>query len=122
MPRTSIAVSVLVAASLIGAGAGVFATTSDESASNGDGPAANDIMAQLEKSGTGSVGAGATAAESVADAKGTLHVPEDYRGRCRFIGSWAVASGDKGSTEMHSVYASPGRRRRPAASRMELFW
>jgi len=107
MPRT-IAVSVLVAASLIGGGAGVFATTSDKSASNGDGPAANDIVAQFEKSGTGSVGAGATAAESVADAKGTLHVPEDYRARYRFIGSWAVASGDKGSKEMHSVYASPG--------------
>jgi len=68
-------------------------------------------MAQLEKAGVGTVGQASGPAERVADAKGNLHVPEDYRTKYRFIGSWAVAADSgsgSGSKEMHTVYASPG--------------
>ena len=51
----------------------------------------------------------ANSAESVADAQGNLHVPKDYQSHYQFLGSWAVAAdSDKGSKEIHSVYASPG--------------
>src|ERR1700733_12017876 len=41
--------------------------------------------------------------------KSNLHVPENYRAKYRFIGSWAVAADSgSGSKEMHTVYASPG--------------
>jgi hypothetical protein len=47
--------------------------------------------------------------EAVADAKGNLRVPSDYRGRYQFLGSWAVAADQgEGSKELHLVYASPG--------------
>ena len=41
------------------------------------------------------------------DGTGNLHVPADYRTKFRYIGSWAVAGDDKGSKEIHTVYASP---------------
>ena len=48
-------------------------------------------------------------AEGVADANGSLHVPEDYRTLYQSLGSWAVAADEgKGSKELHVVYASPG--------------
>jgi hypothetical protein len=46
-------------------------------------------------------------AEPVTDKAGVLHVPSDYRLGYTYLGSWAVA-GEKGSKEMHIVYASPG--------------
>jgi hypothetical protein len=109
MSRTSIATSVLLAASVIGAGA--FAATPDKPARrDGDPVATLAIMAQMDKAKAVKAEPGTTAAEKVEDAKGNLHVPEDYRARYRFIGSWAVAGDDKGSgsKEIHTVYASPG--------------
>lgn len=48
-------------------------------------------------------------AEAVADAKGNLRVPDDYRTSYQFLGSWAIAAEkEKGSQELHVVYASPG--------------
>ena len=46
---------------------------------------------------------------AVADARGNIHVPSDYRSSYRFAGTWAVAA-DKGagSQQLHSVYISPG--------------
>jgi hypothetical protein len=47
--------------------------------------------------------------ESVADANGNLHVPDDYRTAYQFLGSWAVAADEgQGSKDIHVVYASPG--------------
>ena len=46
---------------------------------------------------------------SVVDAMGNLRVPEHYRTSYQFLGSWAIASdSDKGSKQIHDVYASPG--------------
>jgi hypothetical protein len=108
MPKISIVASALLATTLLGAGA--FAATSDRISRTGSDPVADlAVIAQLEKSGVGTVGQAAEAAEKVADAKGNLHVPEDYRTKYRFIGSWAVAADSgAGSKEMHTVYASPG--------------
>ncbi len=52
---------------------------------------------------------GGPKAESVVDAAGNLHVPDDYRATYQFLGSWAVAA-DEGQSpkELHVVYASPG--------------
>jgi Cytochrome P460 len=45
----------------------------------------------------------------VADSKGNLHVPTDYRTSYQTLGSWAVAADEgQGAKEMHVVYASPG--------------
>jgi hypothetical protein len=106
MLRTSIAASVLLVASVVGAAA--YAAISEQPARIGGDPVATlAIMAQLEKAGADK--GGSAIAEKVADAKGNLHVPEDYRTRYRFIGSWAVASDEgSGSKEIHTVYASPG--------------
>jgi hypothetical protein len=108
MFRSSVAASVFLATTFLGAGA--FAATSDgTSQMSGDPVATLAIMAQLEKAGVGTVGQAAGPAERVADAKGNLHVPEDYRAKYRFMGSWAVAADSgSGSKEMHTVYASPG--------------
>jgi hypothetical protein len=52
---------------------------------------------------------GASAAESVADGNGNLHVPENYRREYEYLGSWAVAADQgQGSKDVHVVYASPG--------------
>jgi hypothetical protein len=48
-------------------------------------------------------------AEAVEDAAGNLHVPEAYRTTYQSLGSWAVsADQERGSKELHLVYASPG--------------
>src|SRR5262249_32116006 len=48
-------------------------------------------------------------ATSVIDANGNLRVPNDYRTKYQFLGSWAVADGPGQSpTQLHNVYASPG--------------
>ncbi len=45
----------------------------------------------------------------VADAKGNLRVPADYRTTYQFLGSWAVAADQgPGAQQLHVVYASPG--------------
>ena len=108
MSRSSVAASVFLATAFLGAGA--FAAMSDgTSQTSGDPVAALAIMAQLEKAGVGTVGQAAGPDERVADAKGNLHLPEDYRAKYRFMGSWAVAADTgSGSKEMHTVYASPG--------------
>jgi hypothetical protein len=48
-------------------------------------------------------------ASTVVDAKGNLHVPDGYRAKYQFLGSWAVSADQgQGSKELHIVYASPG--------------
>jgi Cytochrome P460 len=109
MSRTSIAASVLLVASVVGAAA--YAAISEQPVGKGGEPVATlAIMAQLEKAEAAKGERGRAIAEKVADVKGNLHVPEDYRARYRFIGSWAVARDDNGSgsKEIHTVYASPG--------------
>jgi hypothetical protein len=108
MFNRSISASVLLAASLFGAG--VFAATSEQISRPGSDPVADlAVTAELEKSRGGTAGQAADPVEKVADAIGNLHVPENYRAKYRFIGSWAVAADSgSGSKEMHTVYASPG--------------
>jgi Cytochrome P460 len=108
MSMSSTAASVLLAMILLGSGA--FAATLDSmSKTSGDLVSTLAIMTQLEETGVGTVGQAASPAERVADTKGNLHVPEDYRAKYRFMGSWAVAADSgSGSKEMHTVYASPG--------------
>jgi hypothetical protein len=48
-------------------------------------------------------------AEAVEDAAGNLRVPEAYRTTYQSLGTWAVsADHERGSKELHLVYASPG--------------
>jgi hypothetical protein len=50
-----------------------------------------------------------TKTSKVVAADGTLRMPSDYRTTYQFMGSWAIAADqDKGSKEIHVVYASPG--------------
>jgi hypothetical protein len=45
----------------------------------------------------------------VANSKGDLRVPADYRELYQYLGTWAVAAeGGPGSKQLHVVYASPG--------------
>src|ERR1700760_353410 len=108
MSRRSIAASLFLVVSVVGAAA--YAATSEQPVRLGGDPVATlAIMAQLEKAGTDKGERSPATAEKAADANGNLHVPEDYRARYRFIGSWAVASDEgSGSKEIHTVYASPG--------------
>ena len=47
--------------------------------------------------------------EAVVDAQGNLHVPSSYRAAYEFLGTWAIAAAKGGgSSELHSVYATPG--------------
>jgi cytochrome P460 len=47
--------------------------------------------------------------EAVVDAQGNLHVPSSYRAAYEFLGTWAIAADkERGSSELHSVYATPG--------------
>jgi hypothetical protein len=47
--------------------------------------------------------------EAVVDAQGDLHVPSSYRAAYEFLGTWAIAAAKGvGSSELHSVYATPG--------------
>jgi hypothetical protein len=46
---------------------------------------------------------------SVVDARGSLHVPADYRTSYQFLGTWALpADAGKSTKEIHNVYVSPG--------------
>jgi hypothetical protein len=66
------------------------------------------LIAALGESGAREPG-GASAAESVVDGNGNLHVPENYRREYEYLGSWAVAADQgQGSKDLHVVYASPG--------------
>jgi Cytochrome P460 len=47
--------------------------------------------------------------KAVSDAAGNLHVPEDYKTRYTYLGTWSVADDKaKGAKQLHIVYASPG--------------
>ena len=47
--------------------------------------------------------------DSIADAKGDLHVPKHYRDTYQLLGIWTVAADDgPGAKQLHIVYASPG--------------
>ncbi len=47
--------------------------------------------------------------DTAVGADGKLHVPSNYRLTYQSLGSWAVAAeSEKGSKELHIVYASPG--------------
>ena len=48
-------------------------------------------------------------AQSVVDANGSMHVPEDYVRTYRYLGTWTVlAEEGQAANELHVVYASPG--------------
>jgi len=50
-----------------------------------------------------------TSAQPVVDAKGNLHVPEDYHRTYQYLGTWSVlADGGQAAKQIHVVYASPG--------------
>jgi hypothetical protein len=50
-----------------------------------------------------------TSATAVVDAQGHLRVPQDYQTTYEFLGAWAIAADrDRGSKELHNVYASRG--------------
>jgi hypothetical protein len=102
MSNTSTAASILLAASLVGAG--TFAATSEPRRTGGDPVDGLAVAAELERSRGSAVGQATGPVEKVADAKGNLHVPENYRAKYRFIGSWAVAADSgSGSKEVHTV-------------------
>jgi hypothetical protein len=47
--------------------------------------------------------------DAVVDAQGDLHVPSNYRAAYEFLGAWAIAATKGGgSSDLHTVYASPG--------------
>ena len=47
--------------------------------------------------------------EAVLHTQGNLHVPSNYRAAYEFLGTWAIAANKGvGSSELHTVYASPG--------------
>src|SRR3546814_12161745 len=48
-------------------------------------------------------------AQSVVDANGNMHVPQDYLRTYRYLGTWSVLADEgQGVSEHHVVYASPG--------------
>src|SRR3546814_12613869 len=48
-------------------------------------------------------------AQSIVDANGNMHVPEDYLRTYRYLGTWAVLADEgHGANELHVFYASPG--------------
>jgi len=51
--------------------------------------------------------AGSAQAQLV-DAAGNMHIPDNYRVKYEYLGTWSVAGDEKGANEMHTVYASPG--------------
>jgi hypothetical protein len=66
------------------------------------------LIAALGESGAREPG-GASAAESVVDGNGNMHVPVNYGREYEYLGSWAVAADrGQGSKDLHVVYASPG--------------
>lgn len=52
-------------------------------------------------------GAAGTPSDLV-DAGGNMRIPDNYRTGYEYLGSWAVAGEDRGSKQIHTVYASPG--------------
>jgi hypothetical protein len=49
------------------------------------------------------------ASESAVDSNGNIRVPENYRLKYQYLGSWAVAADQgPGSKQLHVVFASPG--------------
>ena len=47
--------------------------------------------------------------DAVVDAQGDLHVPSNYRAAYESLGAWAIAATKGGgSSDLHTVYASPG--------------
>jgi hypothetical protein len=69
---------------------------------------ASVMTGMLAETGYGQTNNGSKADVAV-DANGNLHLPDDYLTTYQFLGSWAVAADqDKGSKELHDVYASPG--------------
>ena len=49
------------------------------------------------------------AGAAAAPPQGELRVPENYRARFEYLGTWSIASTEEpGAKEMHIVYASPG--------------
>jgi hypothetical protein len=52
--------------------------------------------------------AGGPKVNSVVDAGGNLHVPDDYRTAYEFLGAWSIAAEKQGSKEIQLVYASLG--------------
>jgi hypothetical protein len=68
---------------------------------------AGSVVALAQMNGTAS--SGGPAGAKVADPKGNLRVPENYRTLYQALGSWAIAADNgQGSKEIHEVYASPG--------------
>ena len=66
------------------------------------------LIAALGESGAREPG-GASAAQTVVDGNGNMHVPENYGREYEYLGSWAVAADQgQGSKDVHIVYASPG--------------
>ena len=55
-----------------------------------------------------SVGQTAPAAAQWVDPAGNMHLPTGYRTEYQYFGTWAVAGEEKGSKQLHVVYASPG--------------
>jgi hypothetical protein len=48
-------------------------------------------------------------AQSVVDANGNMHVPQDYLRTYRYLGTWAVLADEgQGAKQLHVVYTSPG--------------
>jgi hypothetical protein len=83
--RTSKAIGITVALTLIAGSVVAFAQTNVAASSRGQ------------------------AQTTVVDAKGNLRVPENYRSIYQALGSWAIATDSgAGSKEIHEVYASPG--------------
>ena len=83
--RTSKAIGITVALTLIAGSVVAFAQTNVAASSRGQ------------------------AQTTVVDAKGNLRVPENYRSAYQALGSWAIATDSgAGSKEIHEVYASPG--------------
>lgn len=66
------------------------------------------VIVALVHASRASSGSG-QAATNVADAKGNLRVPQNYRTLYQSLGTWAIAADSgRGSKELHEVYASPG--------------
>ena len=64
-------------------------------------------VAASSRAGSAPAQAGSAQAELV-DAEGNMHIPDNYRIKYEYLGTWSVAGDEKGANEMHTVYASPG--------------
>src|SRR5262245_1767265 len=45
---------------------------------------------------------------AIVDGNGNMHVPDGYRTKYQFLGTWVVAGEGQAAKELHVVYASPG--------------